>query len=538
MLHTTMDSSHFYSPPKDLRSPDIENSFFRSWALRARGSEFGSASNISAGSKTPSTPISPKTRARSGARTNPSSESRFSDGHVHSVHERPSVRGLPATPSVVSATHLDRAASDRVIKVTRMSVDPLTPKTRSTSSSIAKRTLELMRAPNLPRPSITILDTKPERPARGGLVWKRQISGHWLEIRIGKKAEPDDKVLDKGSFKIPKAPSPTPILGSYHHDAHVDDKAIYKSSLSQPAPNSAESTSSDEKSKNRIIARTKRMLGLKSSSSIPASSSKQAQDPATAQTLNRASSALRDHFDKQKNAPSSGSTSTSNLSGGSIAGKPKHRRHIFRPSYRRQHTGHSSSSSVLRVKRGKPPVSTPNDECMYTGSDSQKYMRVELTEPNAPTYLPSEARRIGTPPLPGDGGKLRGFFFDYNAPRSAGEEQAERDKPATRTNTAPFLPRSRNLTVESPRRTSPRSSSPRLQRSDDDVHWFRVKVALDETEDQRDSFELNVPEHLPSSPLCPRHPKHKSGGKGICVYHGRNKTGMGDMGDVVGAGWR
>lgn len=34
-------------------------------------------------------------------------------------------------------------------------------------------------------------------------------------------------------------------------------------------------------------------------------------------------------------------------------------------------------------------------------------------------------------------------------------------------------------------------------------------------------FEFNTPEHLPSSPLCPKNPKHKSGGTGICVYHGR-----------------
>lgn len=41
---------------------------------------------------------------------------------------------------------------------------------------------------------------------------------------------------------------------------------------------------------------------------------------------------------------------------------------------------------------------------------------------------------------------------------------------------------------------------------------------------------LDIPEHLPSSPLCPMHPKHKSGGKGICPYHGRRR----DDGDVNG----
>jgi parafibromin len=37
-------------------------------------------------------------------------------------------------------------------------------------------------------------------------------------------------------------------------------------------------------------------------------------------------------------------------------------------------------------------------------------------------------------------------------------------------------------------------------------------------------FELNYPEHLPNSPLCPRNPMNESGGLGICVYHGRRET--------------
>jgi parafibromin len=45
------------------------------------------------------------------------------------------------------------------------------------------------------------------------------------------------------------------------------------------------------------------------------------------------------------------------------------------------------------------------------------------------------------------------------------------------------------------------------------------KRALKSTKSQ---FELNMVEHLPNSPLCPKNPKHKSGGTGICVYHGRN----------------
>ncbi|KAM0563346.1 hypothetical protein ACHAPJ_001064 [Fusarium lateritium] len=44
-------------------------------------------------------------------------------------------------------------------------------------------------------------------------------------------------------------------------------------------------------------------------------------------------------------------------------------------------------------------------------------------------------------------------------------------------------------------------------------------------------FEFQVPEHLPSSPMCPANKKHVSGGTGVCVYHGRRKgaSGLRDM---------
>jgi hypothetical protein len=30
-------------------------------------------------------------------------------------------------------------------------------------------------------------------------------------------------------------------------------------------------------------------------------------------------------------------------------------------------------------------------------------------------------------------------------------------------------------------------------------------------------FDFDVPKHLPNSSLCPAHPQHKGGGKGVCV---------------------
>ena len=37
-------------------------------------------------------------------------------------------------------------------------------------------------------------------------------------------------------------------------------------------------------------------------------------------------------------------------------------------------------------------------------------------------------------------------------------------------------------------------------------------------------LRMDVPDHLPGSPLCPLHAMHKSGGKSICPLHGSRKT--------------
>ena len=142
----------------------------------------------------------------------------------------------------------------------------------------------------------------------------------------------------------------------------------------------------------------------------------------------------------------------------------------------------------------------------YIGSDSNQYFCVEISDPDGPSYLPSEARRINPPPSPKSmsHNRHRGFFFDYNAP----DETALTPSPGIVEN-------------------RPLASCERSKRGSSGTDWYRVKLAADEIKDANHfySFELNVPDHLPSSPLCPKHPKHhRTGGKGVCPYHGRNKA--------------
>ena len=105
---------------------------------------------------------------------------------------------------------------------------------------------------------------------------------------------------------------------------------------------------------------------------------------------------------------SSAETSVSDLS---IAAA---RRHRFRPA-----TEYSTTISIREMMMEKPPIFTPDPEEMYSGADSQKYVTAKLSEPDNPSFLPSEACRIQKPPLPDNSpvkGKHRGFFFDYSSP--------------------------------------------------------------------------------------------------------------------------
>ncbi|KAI4602998.1 accessory factor associated with RNA polymerase II [Pestalotiopsis sp. 9143b] len=55
--------------------------------------------------------------------------------------------------------------------------------------------------------------------------------------------------------------------------------------------------------------------------------------------------------------------------------------------------------------------------------------------------------------------------------------------------------------------------------------WWEVADAAQRFEQKNTKdFEFDTPEHLPTSPMCPANKKHKSGGTGLCVFHGRRKV--------------
>lgn len=232
----------------------------------------------------------------------------------------------------------------------------------------------------------------------------------------------------------------------------------------------------------------------------------------------------------------------------------------------------SYTSSQRNLRMGAAPTSTPEEQATYKikrspSAGTEEFLKVDISIRGGTSYLPSEARRIHTPPLPEEGvdGRWKGFFFDYNAPRNRGSLLGSEpvgigfDSGGTGRNS-----------VDSPdvdlRRLGPgclrrielertKSKNKRILARD----WYDVKLAevdleieadqvaregdrrlnspdvlskmrdrlfYDGKEVEPEMFDLTIPEHLPSSPLCPRHPRYwrvvkgKGGQFRGCWMHG------------------
>lgn len=190
------------------------------------------------------------------------------------------------------------------------------------------------------------------------------------------------------------------------------------------------------------------------------------------------------------------------------------RRYGLAPWHRKNshETVFSVSSSIREVLMGKTPVVTPNPEAQYTTQNGKQYTKVDLENPDDDTFLSSEARRVNTPPLSKGKGlpsaRHRGFFFDLSPPEDSDLSDSEIGKSPTSQNE---LKKTSTVSSDHPSITS--------------REWWETAVkTVKQQRVELPPFELDVPEHLPSSPLCPANPKHKSGGTGICVYHGRRCT--------------
>jgi hypothetical protein len=221
---------------------------------------------------------------------------------------------------------------------------------------------------------------------------------------------------------------------------------------------------------------------------------------------------------------------------------------------------HSYTSSVRDIRMGVVPTTTPDETATYKvkrspSAETEEFLKVDISIRGGTSYLPSEARRIHTPPLPEEriDGRWKGFFFDYNAPESESSHQptGQAIPVRSRGNTvqAPGSPTSMvsldsDRTKFSSERCEPslgrtKSKNKRIVTGD----WVDIKLAeielLGNVVDQAsikssnrrintphmrsndhirivydcqvvtpEIFDVSIPEHLPSSPLCPRHPRY------------------------------
>ncbi len=464
-------------PPKTpplLPLGDSEQSFFRTWALRS------SEPHYSNNSSSASIPISPKTVVLGRAKR-ASHQAEYSESSIilEDPREDTAMHSAPGitTQSLISGGN----PQFRVTKPSEAGISDPKNGGRSLSLSHAQRLLR-----SYSRDSANSVSEPAELPSqksKNGFAWKREISGHWFEIRMGRKRRRSDELLSTDTEDTNITP-PDATLAS--NTPQTDSAPHYHSCLALE----------DSGQKEGFYGRMKRRFGLFQDSSVPNSDEHIAKS-FTWDMLKRASSVLHEFSEKARSPPlsSSASGSTRRISPGSnqsIAGSHNRLSHLL-PCGRGPFS--SSSSSLRNMKMAPPPQSTPESVAMYTAADSQQYFRVELTDPDGPAFLPSEARRIGTPPL--QDSALCDFYFNLGTPVSPNVE------------TVPDPCPERRLDRKKP-----------CMRD-----WYKLKMEAMEAEDMRSqTFELDVPEHLPNSPLCPRNHKHPSRGKGVCVYHGRNKS--------------
>ena len=219
--------------------------------------------------------------------------------------------------------------------------------------------------------------------------------------------------------------------------------------------------------------------------------------------------------------------------------------------------GNSFTTSQWELSMGVRPNNTPDERATYRvkrspSAESEEFLKVDISIHGGTSSLPSEARRIHTPPFPQEGadGRRRGFFFDYNAPRTSnGPDTSPKAAPGLKLpahiGVIPRRSTSQVKTVHeqtfsaSPKSVRQEPSAARAKKSD----WYDVKLAeLDTSSDEDDDIDptkrpgqargrsmtnksgkslakckrkkeeemldYNIPEHLPNSPLCPRHPRY------------------------------
>ena len=486
-----MPSLNRPNAPDRLPSSDFGNLFSRPRALRASDS-LSPNSTVSPLSFPPNF-IGAQPRKR---RTIRSSE--FGSSNTNLALVSPGIATAQGRPNLVERDSGKPGTSNQAGESRKLASPPEDPDIREDGSTLMRqRSSSALSSKGRKILEISDAVGAPDRhkveessQARSDPQWKREFLGGRLGIRfgreIGQTEEPSERFTPSSlgyitTLGIPSTASISRVQTP--SDRHWTDAGSNQLLLEESAEKVKSRFST---SKEGLYCRTKRAFGLKRDSANSTDEVYPTRD-STAAVLDRVSSNLREIAAKRL-LSSSAKTSVSDLS---IAAP---RRHRYRPS-----SIYSATSSIRERMMGTPPVSTPDAEEVYPEPDFHRRLALGLDD-DSPSFLPSEARRVSTPPLrdgPTGKGKYRGFFFDYHAPQ----------------------------VQDSATNVPSRPQTPKRVGSVSDTEWYRRELDTIDTEcNPVEEYVASVPEHLPNSPLCPRHPKHRSRGKGVCPYHGKSTT--------------
>ncbi|POS81266.1 hypothetical protein DHEL01_v200366 [Diaporthe helianthi] len=174
-----------------------------------------------------------------------------------------------------------------------------------------------------------------------------------------------------------------------------------------------------------------------------------------------------------------------------------------------RHTSTSSRSSQKWLTSKSPGSQTG-------GSSDYKKLQGKTTLATMYRYkLTREAVSVTTPPLKHSAdGRARNLFFEIKHP----------------------VPTDSSLSSSaSSARAAPRVFSCRKGVDSARREWWDEPKALVRRDPVKgiSYFEFDIPEHHPSSPMCPANPMHKLKGRGVCVFHGRAKQASTDDGSGI-----
>ena len=165
---------------------------------------------------------------------------------------------------------------------------------------------------------------------------------------------------------------------------------------------------------------------------------------------------------------------------------------------------------------------------------------VDMTTPGTPSFLPSEMRRVNTPPLQPavTVRKQRSIYRGLHLDRHQLAHLNASDELGVLPST-PIKPLMPNPPLPYQANQSTRQTGRKQQRlSNQDIDRSGIDKIMNEPEQGEETdaidcrprvFSFDVPAHLPNSPLCPLHPKHAGGPKSLCPMHGRARRSKAQM---------